>query len=1211
MSRYIIVEGAEVTALDIREAITLDKTAYSEEYQVSLEQCLAWYNENNRIYTMIRDSATNKIIAYVNIFPVNDEYYERIKGGDFIDTLLPPDAIVEYLMPDLYSLYFSSIVIHPDFQNSAVFIELFNAITNKFIHLGNEGMYAKRMVADAVSDKGEKFCKLFGMLKSKTSGHNSSIYEVQMLPPKFRVSSPATTELKAYYGKIAETFHLSAAGTASGAKSTNPTDDTSIRITRTANSTADKTAPAHIFISYSSKEVNKAERVCQFLEGNGISCWIAPRDVNPGGNYPTQIVEAIRKCSLLILLASENTNVSGHVSNEISLAFDNKKVIIPFKIENINFTDEYLYFLGRKHWIEAHTNFEDSLQTLFSTIVPHIQGIIAAPSAISGLGNSASAEEKSSSGNSFSNIIRGTEKFFKTALKQYVLNYSDAFVREYYKASDVFSLTSEITSAGKNVPYNGPLFDFLLASIINSDKSHIIKFQGLPGNEKNAIMQHLFLMLYNKTSTESLHIAPFYVNLGYYNRIKLDTSSPIPAQFKREVTKDLSNYIAYCKKNVSLTPIVFVDGIRDFKSGNMFLDYILEDILKQLDRARFVVDLEIGTTNNKGRIRKLIPLAPARFEYIVDVSPIELSDDVKVKKYIEYMGDDYPNLEAILKKMKQMNFYTVDYYLLRLFADIIEATIYDDRFSISDLYETYCLDFFKGRKESLEEAARWAHIFAHTDIEIKDEDYFTNQIWILLRRHPSFIEFLISFNYVQNIKNADKLENLSVFEMILPKEITRFVTPRINDSSSTEEHLLNLIKNSYYKMNTYGKSEMTYWLGRIKTPNLAELATELLRVYYIEIKDEIAKRNASGLYLKRDKKVDLFLLRGITVSLIYKGCRDISDEAIINMFHDDLQSSINRGFHLEYYGDKKYIPSQDTLDFEDQLDVGGKTLEQLFNHLDRSVSASKGELVTELNLYTACALIQARFEVDPKRLKFDLTHYITRCIDALDTFIKTSRKTNPQIITYFKVMKNDFSEYLALPDKQNYSLTNETYNCYSKAKGVERAGWVDNLIPAPENIVEHMYNTWLMGLLYLPNSIDNETDYDKNKVLKMLLIHDLGETITGDIPKPQKVNAPQYAADEDFVMRSLLLKGTYPQMTNMTEYYSLWEEWEAKATINAHIAKDLDTIQAIYQFCIYNRQYPDKFSPERKKSWLDENKSLNTEIGSKIFELVIKDNTLF
>lgn len=60
-------------------------------------------------------------------------------------------------------------------------------------------MYVRRMVADAVTKNGEKFCKLFGMNKVKGSNHESALYEITMIPPKFRVLSKMSKQLHDYY----------------------------------------------------------------------------------------------------------------------------------------------------------------------------------------------------------------------------------------------------------------------------------------------------------------------------------------------------------------------------------------------------------------------------------------------------------------------------------------------------------------------------------------------------------------------------------------------------------------------------------------------------------------------------------------------------------------------------------------------------------------------------------------------------------------------------------------------------------------------------------------------------------------------------------------------------------------------------------------------------------------------------------------------------
>jgi len=128
-----------------------------------------------------------------------------------------------------------------------------------------------------------------------------------------------------------------------------------------------------VFISHSMNDVKKADKVCFFLESNGVNCWRAPRNINPGSSYPVQILEAIRNCHIFLLLASENTNLSEHVSSEIERAFEYKKLIIPFMLQDIKFSDEQLYFLARRQRIEAYNDIEIGLGSLLSTVLSVIQ----------------------------------------------------------------------------------------------------------------------------------------------------------------------------------------------------------------------------------------------------------------------------------------------------------------------------------------------------------------------------------------------------------------------------------------------------------------------------------------------------------------------------------------------------------------------------------------------------------------------------------------------------------------------------------------------------------------------------------------------------------------------------------------------------------------------------------------------------------------------
>jgi len=133
--------------------------------------------------------------------------------------------------------------------------------------------------------------------------------------------------------------------------------------------------PKEVFISHSSKDANKADEICRILEGKGVSCWMAPRDVPPGGSYGKEIMKAIRGCNIFLLLVSQNANVSEHVTTEIDIAFDAKKVIIPFMLEDVIYPEESEYYLRRKQRINAYINFEDSLNNLVKAIGIHVQSI--------------------------------------------------------------------------------------------------------------------------------------------------------------------------------------------------------------------------------------------------------------------------------------------------------------------------------------------------------------------------------------------------------------------------------------------------------------------------------------------------------------------------------------------------------------------------------------------------------------------------------------------------------------------------------------------------------------------------------------------------------------------------------------------------------------------------------------------------------------------
>ena len=107
-----------------------------------------------------------------------------------------------------------------------------------------------------------------------------------------------------------------------------------------------------------------------------------------------------------------------------------------------------------------------------------------------------------------------------------------------------------------------------------------------------------------------------------------------------------------------------------------------------------------------------------------------------------------------------------------------------------------------------------------------------------------------------------------------------------------------------------------------------------------------------------------------------------------------------------------------------------------------------------------------------------------------------------------------------------------------------------------ETVAAHSWRLALMALL-LREEIDG---VDMEKVLRMCLLHDIGEAVTGDIPSFEKTEAHEQI--EQQAVASLL--GTLPQPLS-GELSALFAEMDALATPEARVYKALDKLEAVIQ----------------------------------------------
>ncbi|KAK7133820.1 hypothetical protein R3I94_015623 [Phoxinus phoxinus] len=123
-------------------------------------------------------------------------------------------------------------------------------------------------------------------------------------------------------------------------------------------------------------------------------------------------------------------------------------------------------------------------------------------------------------------------------------------------------------------------------------------------------------------------------------------------------------------------------------------------------------------------------------------------------------------------------------------------------------------------------------------------------------------------------------------------------------------------------------------------------------------------------------------------------------------------------------------------------------------------------------------------------------------------------------------------------------------------KRVPRTGWVYRNVKQPESVSDHMYRMSMMALTIQDISVNKE------RCMKLALVHDLAECIVGDIAPADNVSKTEKHRRENEAMvhiTGLLDDGL------RKEIYNLWEEYEAQSSPEAKLVKEFDQLEMIIQ----------------------------------------------
>jgi len=188
-------------------------------------------------------------------------------------------------------------------------------------------------------------------------------------------------------------------------------------------------------------------------------------------------------------------------------------------------------------------------------------------------------------------------------------------------------------------------------------------------------------------------------------------------------------------------------------------------------------------------------------------------------------------------------------------------------------------------------------------------------------------------------------------------------------------------------------------------------------------------------------------------------------------------------------------------------------------------------------------------------------------------------------------------------DEKNLKEMIKFCKIVGKLKKTKRTGWITRIgIKDPESVADHTFRTAVLAML-----VADLKGMDTEKMMRMALLHDVGEAIIGDwdaIKTELEGRLEEKQRKENEALHEIL--SLLPKEIK-DKYAKLWEEIVKRETPESKLLKELDKLEFLIQAAEYEKEGYDKEKLEF--SWKNEKKNIKDSDLVKIVELLEKERS--
>ena len=743
-------------------------------------------------------------------------------------------------------------------------------------------------------------------------------------------------------------------------------------------------------------------------------------------------------------------------------------------------------------------------------------------------------------------------------------------------------------------------------TVNNLDNPCPLAITGTPGTGKSTLLSLLFLNI-----PKPLGCYTALLDLHCYDEEKTSATNVQLPDFE---------YVLNCiDKEISLhdNSVLFIDGLDGYVRINAEREDALRLKLKQWNKrgtVRFVFavgELDDNQFPPFSRTTSPIPfsvshtieLLPidanrAEFRYLVEKIAKTMSLIPKTKPSQKNSDASNSLKDNLITYCKKLSGNSVEFRTAVFVAK--QYTLYKNK-----LFETstgsLLMDYFflSMSKTQLSDTAKHIALFMLKKNELSC--LWSNSV---VFKSPVFRDFFFAIHYLDTIEAGEE-NKINTFDCIFTPSINRFITSILSQDPAKEHRIIRNLIDLFEKLGAKAKNQAVYLLGRAKNPRAITIATSFLLKQYKSLKESL------DLLCKYDDVDKIMLLRSIGISLIYLECKEYEDDFFTLLINNKKIRDINLLFHVTYYTTDAYKVGDD-VNLASLSLCTVRNMENLYNFLFRSIKTTTERGRQGVNIITITNLfIYQKYRNGVNNKKADFGKLMEELINDMSI-------TSPVLKKYILSIKEHLEES---------NIYASTISKLYSMKTICRSGWLEDgreiyKKSRVESDADHTWGCCLLAQILLTDKIGDcaflsqddknkyAEEYDKNKIINMLLVHDLPEIYTGDIPVFKQTKSKK--EEETAAMLKISALDSFPYFHSFHVMEQLWNEYDARSNINATLAYQIDKIEPLVQLYIYRAALPDKQRKSQLEEWVQKaNEQLNlckvqTSFGSNVLEFLSK-----